>query len=49
MAYEYIGEGRFIGGVPARDLTDVEAKHYEVTSSPLYRAQKTKRDADQEA
>ncbi len=49
MAYEYIGDGQFIPGVPARDLTDAEAKQYEVTKSPLYRAQKSKRGAGQEA
>lgn len=35
--YEYIGKGKFIPGVPARDLTDAQAKEHDVTDNPLYR------------
>jgi hypothetical protein len=37
MTYRYVGEGRFVAGVPARDLTDAEAKAYGVEKSPLWR------------
>ena len=37
MTYRYVGGGRFVAGVPARDLTDAEAKTYGVEKSPLWR------------
>lgn len=35
--YEYQGRGEFIPGVPARNLTDAEAKEFGVTKNPLYK------------
>lgn len=40
MTYKYVGGG-FIPGVPARDLTDAEAKEFGVEESPLYEKIKT--------
>ena len=40
--YQYVGNGRFIPGIPTRDLTDKEAEHYpEVRTSDLYKHVKT--------
>ena len=43
--YKYIGDGAALIGVPARDLTDEEAKQYgerELVKSGLYRKEKEK-------
>ena len=37
IALRYVGEGRYIAGVPARDLTADETKEYPgAAKSPLY-------------
>lgn len=44
--WKYLGKGEFLPGVPARDLTDEEAKeHPEVKDSPLYEHEKNHSDS----
>lgn len=35
--YKYIGDGKWLPGIPARDLTDVEAEQHGVKESALYK------------
>lgn len=42
MTFKYVGKGEFLPGVPARDLTDDEAKEYGVEASPLYEKEQLK-------
>jgi len=34
--FKYVGDGRFVPGVPARDLTNEEAEEFEVENSDIY-------------
>lgn len=43
--YKFMGQpGEYIAGVPARDLSDKEAKEHGVEASPLYEKKATKPD-----
>jgi hypothetical protein len=47
MAWKYVGNGRFIPGIPARDLTDKEVKELkveaDVEASDLYKKERGKK------
>ena len=47
MTWKYVGNGRFIPGIPARDLTDKEVKELKaqeaVEASDLYTKERAKK------
>jgi hypothetical protein len=49
MAWKYVGDGAFIPGVPARDLSDKEVKELgiqeAVEASDLYKKESAKKQA----
>lgn len=49
MAWKYVGEGAFLPGVPARDISDEEARERGIEAtlkaSSIYRRVSEKRDA----
>ena len=49
MTWKYVGDGEFIPGVPARDLSDEEASEHGVEDSPLYERVTEKRRAKEDA